>query len=82
MALGAVEDSVRIGLDTETTGLSPVEDRVRLLSLAPDRAGAAEGGDRTVYLIDCNHTDPAPLFGPLAERELVLHNAESEVAAS
>jgi DNA polymerase I-like protein with 3'-5' exonuclease and polymerase domains len=61
----AVEESVRVGVDCETTGLNPRTDRVRLLSLATDRG---------IYLIDCFAVDPAPLRDVLAERCVVFHN--------
>lgn len=67
--LPAVVDAVRVakavGLDTETTGLDPRADRVRLLSLHTP-AGT--------FLVDCFAVDPAPLFGPLAGVEIVGHN--------
>jgi DNA polymerase-1 len=63
--LQAIDESVRIGLDVETTGLDPNTDRVRVLSLATDR--------RT-YLVDCLQVDPAPLWNLLGEKELVGHN--------
>jgi DNA polymerase-1 len=61
----AVRGSERVGLDLETTGLDPRSDRVRLLSLDTD-AGT--------FLVDCFAVDPKPLFGPLAEAEVVGHN--------
>src|SRR5215207_1204906 len=45
-----------VALDLETTGLSPVEDRVRLLSL--------HAGERT-YLLDCFALDPGEVLGVL-----------------
>jgi DNA polymerase I-like protein with 3'-5' exonuclease and polymerase domains len=66
-ALGDVD---LVGLDTETTGLDPRRDRVRLLSLAVD---TIDGGTFT-YLIDCQKVAPRPLFDLLAEKELVGHN--------
>jgi DNA polymerase-1 len=61
----AVDESVRVGLDVETTGLSPRDGRVRLLTLATDRG---------TWLIDCFAVDPAPLWDVLAERPVLLHN--------
>jgi DNA polymerase-1 len=61
----AVGESVRVGLDTETTGLDPRADRVRLLTLATDR---------DTWLIDCSVVDPAPIWAVLAERPVVMHN--------
>lgn len=64
--LGAVEAAVRaaavIGLDTETTGLDPRADRLRLLSLHTP-AGT--------FLVDCFAVNPAPLFDALAAVEMV-----------
>jgi DNA polymerase I-like protein with 3'-5' exonuclease and polymerase domains len=62
----ALDESARVGLDTETTGLDPRTDRVRLLTLATDRGA---------WVVDCFAVDPRPLFGVLAERPLVIHNA-------
>jgi DNA polymerase-1 len=61
----AVGESVHVGLDTETTGLNPRTDRVRLLTLATDRG---------TWVIDCAAVDPRPLFEVLAGRRLVTHN--------
>jgi DNA polymerase-1 len=63
--LAAIDESVRVGLDTETTGLNPRRDRVRLLSLATDRG---------TYLIDCFAVDPRPLWKALTEKTVVGHN--------
>jgi hypothetical protein len=63
--LQALDESVQVGLDLETTGLDPRTDRVRLLSLSSDRG---------TYLVDCFAADPRPLFEMLAEKELVVHN--------
>src|SRR5262249_42681192 len=65
MVLAALDESVRVGIDCETTGLDPRTDRVRLLSLATDRG---------VYVLDCFAVDPRPLFGPLAALPLLGHN--------
>jgi DNA polymerase-1 len=62
----AVDESARVRLDTETTGLDPRADRVRLLTLATDRG---------TWLIDCFAVDPRPVFDVLAARPLVAHNA-------
>jgi DNA polymerase III epsilon subunit-like protein len=61
-----LQAATRVGLDLETTGLDPRRDRVRLLSLATERG---------VWLVDCFEADPHALFGVLAEKELVIHNA-------
>jgi hypothetical protein len=57
MVATAVGESAVVGLDTETTGLDPQSDRVRLLSLCCD---TTDGGT-VVYLVDCFAVDPAPL---------------------
>jgi DNA polymerase-1 len=68
MVATAVAESRRVGVDTETTGLDPRTDRVRLLQLATDRG---------VYLIDLFAVTPdalGPLWEALAGVELVWHN--------
>src|SRR3954447_3638178 len=65
MVRQALDESALVGLDTETTGLDPRKDRVRLLSLATDRG---------LYLVDCFAADPRPLWDVLAEKTLVGHN--------
>jgi DNA polymerase-1 len=67
----AIDESVRIGLDTETTGLNPRTDRARLLTLATDRGP---------WLVDLFTVDPAPLWGLLAERPVIMHNAVFDLA--
>jgi DNA polymerase III epsilon subunit-like protein len=67
----ALDNTARVGLDVETTGLDPRTDRVRLLSLACD---TIDGGT-FVYLVDCLAADPSPLWEALAAKELVIHNA-------
>jgi DNA polymerase I-like protein with 3'-5' exonuclease and polymerase domains len=76
MVAAALDGSSLVGLDVETTGLDPKTSRVRLLSLACD---TIDGGTFT-YLIDCSVVDPFPLWEPLAERELVLHNGAFDLA--
>jgi DNA polymerase-1 len=63
-----LDESERTGLDTETTGLTPHRDRVRLLQLATNRG---------VYLLDALTLGDslAQLWEPLAGVEIVLHNA-------
>jgi ribonuclease D len=75
MVLSAVEDSATIALDLETTGLNSRSDRVRLLSLAVD---TIDGGTFS-YLIDCFQIEPKPLLEALAEKELVVHNAQFDL---
>ncbi|QJW92578.1 DNA polymerase [Frigoriglobus tundricola] len=64
-----------IGLDTETTGLDPTRDRVRLLQLA--------FGDETVVIDLFTLSDPAaalaPLFEALAGPEVVGHNLQFDL---
>jgi hypothetical protein len=43
---------------------------VRLLSLATERGA---------WLINCFEVDPSPLFPVLAEKELVIHNAQFDL---
>jgi DNA polymerase-1 len=69
--LWALDSTAVVGLDTETTGLDPRRDRVRLLSLDTDTI--AETG-RFTYLIDCFTVDPRPLWEELADRLVVMHN--------
>ena len=74
MAQAAVEESGVIGLDTETTGLNPRTDRVRLLQLATDRG---------TFLVDCFLMGAevlAPLFESLAERPVVIQNAAFDLS--
>jgi DNA polymerase I-like protein with 3'-5' exonuclease and polymerase domains len=71
----AVEESARVGLDLETTGLDPRTDRVRLIALSVD---TADGG-RFSYLIDCQAVDPTPLWEPLAASEIVGHNLQFDL---
>jgi DNA polymerase-1 len=76
--VNAVEESTIIGVDTETTGLDPRKDRVRLLSLNTD----TEGG-RFTYLLDLFALDRAllpPLWEALASRPLVMHNAAFDLS--
>jgi DNA polymerase-1 len=73
----AVEESVAVGLDCETTGLDPRRDRARLLQLAPDSCAG------TVYLLDLFSLDRvalATLFEALAGVEVVGHNLAFDLA--
>jgi DNA polymerase-1 len=72
----ALDNTALVGLDTETTGLDPRTDRVRLLQLAVD---TIDGGMFT-YLVDCHALAPSPLWGVLAGKELVIHNAAFDLA--
>jgi DNA polymerase-1 len=70
-ALFAVDESERIGLDCETTGLDPRRGRVRLLSLATERG---------TYLVDCFAVDPRALWDVLADKTVIAHNAAFDLA--
>jgi DNA polymerase-1 len=74
--LAALGDAERVGLDLETTGLSPHQDRGRLLQLA---VPTIDGGT-FAYLVDCFAVDPALLWPALDGLELVLHNAAFDLA--
>jgi DNA polymerase-1 len=63
-------------LDTETTGLSPHKDRIRLLTLDCD---TTDGG-RFTYVVDCEAVDPAPLWEALAEKTIIGHNVAFDLA--
>src|SRR5262249_49475278 len=66
VVLQAIDESTVIGVDTETTGLTPGRDRIRLLQLATDRG---------VFLIDLFEVeDVSALWEPLREKEIVGHN--------
>jgi len=65
-ASAEIQQTQILALDLETTGLNPRGDRVRLISLATPQA---------TWLIDCFAVDPRPLFGVLAKKTLVIHNA-------
>ena len=59
-----------VSLDIETTGLSPFEDRVRLLSLHVDNK---------TYLIDTFAVDPSPALRALEDKPLYIHGAEFDL---
>jgi DNA polymerase I-like protein with 3'-5' exonuclease and polymerase domains len=71
MVLAAVEESVRVGLDIETTALDPRKGAIRLVQLAPDRCTA-------VYLLDvaalAGHLPGHPLWDVLADATAVGAN--------
>jgi DNA polymerase-1 len=71
MVAAAVSESALVGLDTETTGLDPRADRVRLLSLACD---TIDGGPM-IYVVDCFAVlDLNPLWEELRGRPVAGHN--------
>lgn len=65
-----------VGLDTETTGLNPLTDRVRLIQVAV--------GDEVAVIDVFALPDPAadlePLFAVLARKEVVGHNLSFDLA--
>jgi DNA polymerase I-like protein with 3'-5' exonuclease and polymerase domains len=69
--IAALVDTAIVGLDTETTGLNPRTDRLRLLTITTD---TCDGG-RIVYVVDAFHVDLRPLWETLAEHPIVAHNA-------
>jgi len=52
-----------LGVDTETTGLDPHSDRLRLVQVSTP--------DRHTYLVDCTAVDPRPL-APVLERATIV----------
>jgi DNA polymerase-1 len=72
----ALDGTAVVGVDSETTGLHPHQDRVRLLSLTCD---TIDGGTFT-YVLDCFQVDPAPLWDVLACKALVIHNAAFDLS--
>jgi DNA polymerase-1 len=72
--VAALGDAEEVGVDCETTGLSPRTDRVRLLQLA---VPTIDGGNYA-YVIDLFAVPRealAPLFEALAEKTVVAHHA-------
>src|SRR5262245_45786688 len=55
-----------LGLDLETTGLDPLTDRIRLLSVCDGKHTA---------VVDCFQYPLAPLLLPLDSKTLIAHNA-------
>jgi DNA polymerase I-like protein with 3'-5' exonuclease and polymerase domains len=72
----ALEETKLVAIDTETTGLDPGADRVRLLTLNLD---TTDDG-RFSYIVDAFRVDLSPLWELLAAKELVLHNAAFDLA--
>ncbi len=68
--VAALSEVTDYALDLETTGLSPIEDRVRLLSLRV--------GDRTV-LVDCFAVDPVPVLEAMKGKTVYVHGAEFDL---
>jgi DNA polymerase I-like protein with 3'-5' exonuclease and polymerase domains len=71
----AISESTLVGLDTETTGLDPRADRLRLLAIDCDTVDDS----RITYLVDCFACDPRPLWEPLAETQVIIHNASFDL---
>jgi DNA polymerase-1 len=67
----ALDETDVVGLDLETTGLDPLTDRIRLLSLATDRGA---------YLVDCFAVDPRPLFDLLVGKTVIGHNLQFDLS--
>jgi DNA polymerase-1 len=65
-----LEGVVEVAIDIETTGLSPVEDRVRVLSVHA-------GGE--TFLIDAIEVDPSPVLDILGDKVLYVHGAEFDL---
>jgi ribonuclease D len=58
-----------IGLDVETTALTPEDGRLRLIQVA---------GDRGVVVFDADEDDARLVFRYVANRPAVAHNANFE----
>lgn len=69
-AVPALERCGSVALDIETTGLSPFEGRVRLLSLH---------ADGETYLVDCFAVDPSPALEAIKNKVLYVHGAEFDL---
>jgi DNA polymerase I-like protein with 3'-5' exonuclease and polymerase domains len=76
LVASAIAESSWVGLDTETTGLDPRTDRLRLLSLDCD---TVDGG-RMTYLVDAFAVELRPLWEALADVQIVIHNAAFDLA--
>jgi DNA polymerase I-like protein with 3'-5' exonuclease and polymerase domains len=62
----AVDESQRVALDIETTGLDARSDRLRLLALHTERG---------TYLVDCFRVNPEPLWPLLCDPEKIILGA-------
>jgi DNA polymerase-1 len=74
--LTAIEEADLVALDTETTGLKPQSDRVRLLSLGLP----TNDGRFFACLIDAFAVDPSPVVAALQDKEIVGHNLLFDLA--
>src|SRR5215217_9026167 len=61
-----IQEAEVVALDSETTGLDPRRDRIRLLSLATDSGS---------WIIDNFSVDVEPLLEILKDKTLIVHNA-------
>src|SRR5262249_10852781 len=66
----ALDETDRVGIDLETTGLNPHTDRARLLTLATDRG---------IFVVDLFAVDPSSLFEPLETKTLIGHNLQFDL---
>jgi DNA polymerase-1 len=64
-----------VGLDTETTGLDPLTDRVRLVQVAVGEGVAVID----VFALPSPRVDLAPLFAALTDKEVIAHNAQFDL---
>jgi DNA polymerase-1 len=71
----ALDETRLVGLDLETTGLNPRQDRIRLLSLS---CKTIDSGP-FAYLVDCFAVDPCQLFSRLSPKKLVIHDADFDL---
>lgn len=67
----SLSETERVALDLETTGLDPLADKVRLLSLCVEE---------NAYLIDCFAVDPTPVLEALKVKGVVAHNASFDLS--
>jgi DNA polymerase-1 len=65
-----LEGVVEAAIDLETTGLSPIEDKIRLLSV--------HAGEET-FLIDAFEVDPSSVLKALKDKVLYVHGAEFDL---
>jgi DNA polymerase I-like protein with 3'-5' exonuclease and polymerase domains len=70
MVRAALDEADVVALDLETTGLSPRQDRPRLLSLALPTTD----GTLFAYLVDLDAIDARPVLESLTGKDLVGHN--------
>jgi ribonuclease D len=61
-----IQEAKVVAIDSETTGLDPRRDRIRLLQIA------TEGG---TWIIDCFSVNIEPLLEILNDKTLIVHNA-------